>query len=105
MATAPSISLLASAGAPVGTTGTPAYQTWVFGMILAATLVLLAIDKIHKTVVVLISALLCLFVADYWGYFPHGAGHIPVYIEMIEWEVIGIVIGATVFVEIAARSG
>ena len=73
---------------------------------LAVTLILLAIEKIHKTVLVLLSALLGLFLADYWGYFPRGAGHhLPVYIDMIEWEVIGIVIGATVFVQIAARSG
>ena len=43
-----------------------------------------------------------------WGeqFVPHDAEHhLPVYIDMIEWEVIGIVIGATVFVEIASRSG
>ena len=84
----------------------PAGQTWTFAAILGVTLLLLATEKIQKTVLVLMSGLGCLFLADYWGYFPHVTGHhLPVYIEMIEWEVIGIVIGATVFVEIAARSG
>ena len=89
------------ASAPVA-----AYQTYLFAGILVLTLGLLAAEKIHKTVVVLLSALLCLFLGDWFGYFPHEEGHhLPVYIRMIEWEVIGIVVGATVFVEIAARSG
>lgn len=84
----------------------PAYQTAVFGGILVVTLIILASEKIHKTVLVLLSALLCLFLADNWHYFPHVEGHhLPVYIPFIEWEVIGIVIGATVFVEVSARSG
>jgi Na+/H+ antiporter NhaD/arsenite permease-like protein len=84
----------------------PAVQTWTFAAILGVTLLLLATEKIHKTVLVLLSAGVCLFLGDAWGYFAHETGsHMPVYIEMIEWEVIGIVIGATVFVEIAARSG
>lgn len=82
------------------------FQTGLFAAILAVTLLILATEKIQKTVLVLASALICLFLADIFGYFPHVEGHhLPVYIEMIEWEVIGIVIGATVFVEVAARSG
>ena len=93
-------------GETVPTGDVPGYQTGTFVAILALTLLLLATEKVHKTIIVLISAGLCLFLADYWGYFPRVAGHhLPVYVEMIEWEVIGIVIGATVFVEIAARSG
>lgn len=84
----------------------PAYQTWIFAAILAVTLITLAAEKIQKTVLVLLSGLFCLLLADFWGYFPETQGRrLPVYIEMIEWEVIGIVIGATVFVEIASRSG
>lgn len=98
-------SLPLASGAPAAG-DVPAYQTWVFAAILAATLLLLAAEKVQKTVLVLFSALLCLFLADNWGLLPHAEGdHLPVYIDMIEWEVIGIVIGATVFVEIAARSG
>jgi len=83
------------------------WQTVLFASILVVTLLLMATEKIHKTVLVLLSALVCLFLADWFGYFPTDkiGHHLPVYIEMIEWEVIGIVIGATVFVEIAARSG
>ena len=84
------------------------YETWTFAAILVVTLVLLATERVHKTVLVLLSALFCLFLAEYWHLLPHPTGeghHLPVYTSMIEWEVIGIVIGATVFVEIAARSG
>ncbi len=86
--------------------GVPPYQTWICGAILAATLILLATEKIHKTLVAMLAGGACLLLGDLWGYFPHDAAHhLPPYIAMIEWEVIGIVIGATVFVEIAARSG
>jgi Na+/H+ antiporter NhaD/arsenite permease-like protein len=89
-----------------GTTEVAGWQTAVFAGLLILTLAVLATEKIHKTVLVLLSALLCLFLADAWHLLPHEKGsHMPVYIRMIEWEVIGIVIGATVFVEVAARSG
>lgn len=95
--------LLASGGEALHVSGG---QTWTFAAILGVTLLLLATEKIHKTVLVLLSVGVCLFLGDYWGFFPHEEGHhLPVYVRMIEWEVIGIVIGATVFVEIAARSG
>lgn len=94
--------LLASAQPSAAVAG---YQMWTFAAILVLTLVLLATERIHKTVLVMLSAIACLFLAEYWKLLPHAAGHMPVYIAMIEWEVIGIVIGATVFVEIAARSG
>ncbi len=83
------------------------YKTWTFAALLVLTLALLASEKVHKTVLVLLSALFCLLLAEAWHLLPHPEGdhHLPVYISMIEWEVIGIVIGATVFVEIAARSG
>jgi Na+/H+ antiporter NhaD/arsenite permease-like protein len=85
------------------------YQTWIFASILVVTLALLALEKIQKTVLVLISAGLCLMLGSwFWGEAfvgPRAEHHLPVYATMIEWEVIGIVIGATVFVEVAARSG
>jgi len=94
------------AAAKTGHASVPGYQTWTFAVILAVTLIGLATEKIHKTVLVLLAGLACLMLGDYWHFFPHAEGHhLPVYIQMIEWEVIGIVIGATVFVEIAARSG
>ena len=84
----------------------PGSHTTIFAIILVVTLTLLAVEKIHKTILVLLSAGVCLFLGDACGYFPQvGQDHLPVYIRMIEWEVIGIVIGASVFVEIASRSG
>jgi len=98
--------VLALFGMSATPAGAPGWQTALFAGILALTLGLLAAEKIHKTILVLLSAGACLFLGDALGYFPHAAGHhLPVYIRMIEWEVIGIVVGATVFVEIAARSG
>ncbi|MFQ5807794.1 MAG: SLC13 family permease [Phycisphaerae bacterium] len=106
MFTTGSLNLLAVSDTAAAQADVSAYHTALFAGILVITLGLLAAEKIHKTILVLLSAGLCLFLADALGYFPHGEGHhLPVYIEMIEWEVIGIVIGATVFVEIAARSG
>ena len=102
--TSPLTGLLAATAATAPTV--PGWQTVLFGALLAATLILLATERIHKTIVVLLAAGLSLLLGDALGYFPHEPGsHMPVYIRMIEWEVIGIVIGATVFVEIAARSG
>lgn len=101
-----SLMLLASAETHAAAGVASGGQTALFAGILVLTLALMAAEKIHKTILVLLSAGLCLFLADALGYFPHVAGHhLPVYIEMIEWEVIGIVVGATVFVEISARSG
>lgn len=98
--------LLAAGDAELTVAG---YQTAIFAVILIVTLALLATEKIHKTVLVLLSAGICLFLGDFFWrahFVPQdGAHHVPIYIEMIEWEVIGIVIGATVFVEIASRSG
>ncbi|MHC5111119.1 MAG: SLC13 family permease [Planctomycetota bacterium] len=89
-----------------GETSVPGYQTVVFGGILVLTLLLLATEAVQKTVLVLLSALFCLFLADAWHLLPHSEGHhLPVYVRFIEWEVIGIVIGATIFVEVSARSG
>ncbi len=87
------------AAANTGHASVPGYQTWAFAVILAVTLIALATEKIHKTVLVLLVALACLLLGDYWHFFPRTEGHhLPVYIQMIEWEVIGIVIGASVFV-------
>ncbi|MFH1748703.1 MAG: SLC13 family permease [Planctomycetota bacterium] len=87
-------------------TSVPAYQTWITAAVLVVTLILLATEKVHKTILALLAGGICLFLGAVWGYFPQVPGlHLPPYIAMIEWEVIGIVIGATVFVEIAARSG
>ena len=81
----------------------------MFAGILIVTLVALALDKLHKTVLALIVAIFCLLLGDYLGLLGHlgeGVGHhLPAYIPFIEWEVIGIVVGATIFVEIAATSG
>ena len=32
----------------------PVYQTWVFGAILAATLLMLAAEKVHKTAILIL---------------------------------------------------
>jgi len=98
--------LLLASESTAAAASVPAYQTLVFGAVLGITLLIMATEKIQKTVLVLLSALGCLLLASLWEYFPQAGGHhLPVYIGMIEWEVIGIVIGATVFVEVAARSG
>ena len=51
-------SYLVLASGNVSAHSVPAHQTWILAAILAATLLVLATEKIQKTVLVLISALL-----------------------------------------------
>ena len=101
------ITTLASQTAPASGADVPGWQTGLFAAILVLTLAALASEKLPKSIIALISALVCLLLGDLFGYFEHPEGlrHLPTYIPLIEWEVIGIVVGATIFVEIAATSG
>ncbi len=89
------------------------WQKWlqpryVFGLILAVTLGVLALEKLNKVILVLLGAGLALFLGVWQGLIPlgHGGGHsLPPYIAMIDWGTIGIIIGSTVFVELVSRSG
>ena len=82
---------------------------YVFGLLLAATLGMLALEKVNKAILVLLGSGVALLLAIWQGLLDkpddHGAHALPVYIEMIDWGTIGIIIGSTIFVELISRSG
>ncbi|MEZ6054700.1 MAG: SLC13 family permease [Planctomycetaceae bacterium] len=104
---------------------TPHVAGWITGLfafLLAAMIAALAFEeKLHarKSIIVGTFAGVCLILETMIGYFigqrlvPFGAitltnGHeinIPVYIPAIDWGVITIILGASLFVEVTSRSG
>ena len=94
----------------------PLYVTLIFAGVLAAMVVTLALEeKIHakKSLIVSVYAVLSLFVADAFHLLPLGPVEnvfdefirMPVYIQGIDWGVITIIIGSSLFVDITAQSG
>jgi Na+/H+ antiporter NhaD/arsenite permease-like protein len=100
----------------------PGWVTYLFALLLAAMIAALAFEeKLHarKSLIVGAFAGLCLILETVLGYFldqrlvPFGSvrlpdGHemdLPVYIPAIDWGVITIILGASLFVEVTSRSG
>ena len=94
----------------------PTWQTVVFGIILAAMIAALALEeKIHakKSIIVGTFAGLCLILATLMDLLSFGKVELPdhhlidlpVYIPSIDWGVITIILGASLFVEVTSRSG
>lgn len=94
----------------------PGWVTALFGLILVGMIASLAFEeKIHarKSIIVGSFAGLCLVLATMLKLLTFGAvdlpsGHtvdIPVYIPAIDWGVITIILGASLFVEVTSRSG
>lgn len=90
--------------------------TLFFSGVLAAMILTLALEeKIHakKSIIVGTYAIFSLLVASALGIIPFGdiilpGGHhlhMPVYIEAVDWEVIAIIIGSSLFVDVTSRSG
>ena len=90
--------------------------TYLFAMILAAMILALALEeKLHakKSIIVGVFAAGSLLLASILGFIPFGdviipGGdrlHMPVYIEAVDWEVIAIIIGSSLFVDVTSRSG
>ncbi|MBL4847275.1 MAG: hypothetical protein JKY65_17285 [Planctomycetes bacterium] len=102
--------LLASAEPEVGT-GT----TILFGCLLLAMIAGLALEeKLHakKSVITGVAAVVCLFLAVNLGIMPEGDPvleghklHLPHWVVGIEWEVIAIILGASLFVDVTSKSG
>ncbi len=80
-------------------------ENMVYGGILAVMLFLIATEYMQKTIVVMIASGLCLFLAAAGGYFKGGHEGMPVYVEMVEWNTVAIIVGASIFVELVSRSG
>jgi len=82
--------------------------TLFFALLLAATLAALAFEVWPKAVLALVVAGVALFVAVAAGvhFGEEGGEHpIPLPVHLIEWPTLGVIIGSSIFVEIAARSG
>jgi len=104
---------LASASNP--STAPELSTTLVFAAILAGLILCLALEeKLHakKSVIAGVFAIVSLFFGAVFRLLPTGpvivGGHevnLPVYIPGIDWNVIAIILGSSLFVDITARSG
>ena len=92
------------------------WKTLVFLGLLAAMVLALAFEeKIHakKSLITGTFAVICVLLASLFDLLPIGHVinifdeeiHIPVYITGIEWEVIAIIVGASLFIDVTSRSG
>ncbi|MEJ2396511.1 MAG: SLC13 family permease, partial [Candidatus Thiodiazotropha sp.] len=90
--------------------------TYLFAAVLAGMILALAMEeKLHakKSIIVGVFAVSSLLLASIFGFIPFGdviipGGlrlHLPVYIEAVDWEVIAIIIGSSLFVDVTSRSG
>ena len=89
--------------------------TLLFTAILVGLIACLALEeKIHakKSVIAVVFALLCLFLGEALELMPTGemswGGHtvsLPVFIPSVDWGVISIILGASLFVDIVSKSG
>ncbi|MHC4224618.1 MAG: ArsB/NhaD family transporter [Planctomycetota bacterium] len=83
--------------------------TAFFAILLVATLLGLAFEVLPKAVLSLLVAGVALFAGVAWGVDFGQGGHdghaLPMPVHLIEWPTLGVIIGASIFVEIASRSG
>ncbi len=101
--------------------------TALFAVLLVALIVALALEeKLHakKSVIAGFFAMICLLAGAWFGFLPfepvvvgsrtgevptiHIGGHevpLPVYVPAIDWEVLAIIFGASLFVDVVSRSG
>ena len=108
------ISLLAASDH--GAHAVEAWITYLFTGLLGAMVVCLALEeKIHakKSVIVGVTAVIALLLGAFTGILPFGPvdlpnGHkmnLPVFIPGIEWGVVTIILGSSLFVDVTSKSG
>jgi len=93
----------------------PMWQTMLFTGILVAMIASLALEeKLHakKSVIVGVYAVICLILGEIFGLIHRDPveflGHtidLPVYIPGIDWGVIAIILGSSIFVDATSKSG
>ncbi len=96
----------------------PANVTYFFAALLVAMVACLALEeKIHakKSVIVGVFALVALFFGTWCDLLPFAdvkalpiGGHkvsLPVYVPGVDWEVIAIILGSSLFVDVTSKSG
>lgn len=81
-----------------------------FGILLVVILFVMSLELVDKSIVTLIGSMVCLGLAysPWFELITHehaGHGQAPFYITTIDWSTIGVIIGTSIFVEIASRSG
>lgn len=103
-----SLLLNVETGAAGGPFGWKAYLH--LGILVLMILGLALEQKIHahKSIITGIAALVALVVGEATGVLPgleDQEGHVPFFIEFIDWGVIAIILGSSLFVEVASKSG
>ncbi len=87
----------------------PTSVTLLFLTLLVAMIASLAFEeKLHakKSVITGIFAVVALLVGDIFHLLhPPENSHLPIYIPMIDWSVIVIIFGSSLFIDVTARSG
>ena len=88
-----------------------------FGILICMILCLALEEKIHakKSVIVGLFAIIALFLGAFFHLLPFKdvgslviGGHkisLPIYIPGIDWEVIAIILGSSLFVDVTSKSG
>lgn len=90
--------------------------TLLFAAFLVGLVLCLAFEeKIHakKSVIAGVFAVVTVFLADALGLLPLGPVtnvfgeelHLPVFVQGVDWGVIGIILGSSLFVDVTSRSG
>ncbi len=84
--------------------------TYIFTGILVCMVLGLAFEeKLHakKSLITGVTAVVALFAGAAFEIFEHGhgGGHMPFFIPFIDWDVILIILGSSLFVDIVSRSG
>jgi len=95
--------------------GVPTGVTLLFGSLLVGMILCLAMEeKLHakKSVIVGVFAALSLFLGEVFGLLPNGPVKVgehlvqlPVYIPSIDWNVVAIILGSSLFVDVTSKSG
>ena len=100
-----------------GASGVASWQTGVLGALLALMILALALEeKIHanKSIITGVFAMVALLLGAWFGCLPFDqlsvemggvVAHLPIYIPAIEWEVIAIILGSSIFVDVTSQSG
>lgn len=80
------------------------------GLLVAMVAALALEQKIHahKSIITGVAAIVALVLGEATGILPSlqdQEGHVPFFIEFIDWGVIAIILGSSIFVEVASKSG
>jgi len=110
------VSVVGASAAVAAQHEVPTGVTLFFTLLLVALILCLALEeKIHakKSLIVGLFAVVALLFGSYFELLPFGAVtlfngesiHLPVYIPAIDWGVIAIILGSSIFVDVTSKSG